>query len=102
MRCRRLPWRGRIRCAGRDALDEAHQLDVEERHAQLEAGRHRHLVVADQDAVGQEHARVEVERLLEQVAPGHVAEHRARRRSRSSWASSPLAAQQRPRAPARR
>ena len=73
-RCRRLPARGRIALLGGDALDEAHQLHVEERDAQLEARGHRHLVVADQEPVGQEHARVEVERLLEQAAAGHVAE----------------------------
>ena len=67
--------RGRTRPLRGDALDEAHQLDVEERHAQLEARGHRHLVVADQDAVGEEHAGVEVERLLEQAAAGDVAEH---------------------------
>ena len=53
---------------GGDALDKAHQLEVEERHPQLEAGGHRHLVVAEQDAVTQEHAGVEVESLLEQIA----------------------------------
>ena len=58
-----------------DALDEAHQLDVEERHALLQPRRHRHLVVAEQDAVGQEHARVEVQRLLKQRPAGDVAEH---------------------------
>ena len=76
--------------ARRDALDEAHQVDVEERHAQLEAGRHGHLVVADQDPVGQEHARVEVERLLEQVAAGDAAPGRpAAVWRRSASASSP-------------
>ena len=51
-------------------------------------GGHRHLVVADQDAVGQEHARVEVERLLEQIAAGDVRRaRRARERARSSSAS---------------
>ena len=65
---------------GGDALHEAHQLEVEERHAQLEAGGHRHLVVAEQDPVRQEHVRVHVERLLEQAAVGHVAEDLARAR----------------------
>ena len=67
--------RARARAARGDPLDEPHQLHVEERHAQLEARGHRHLVVADQDAVGEEEVRVEVERLLEQAAIRHVAEH---------------------------
>ena len=62
---------------GGDPLDEAHQLDVEERNAQLEARGHGHLVVAQKNSVGQEHARVQVERLFEQAAPRHVAEHAA-------------------------
>ena len=59
----------------RDPLHEAHQLDVEERDALLEARRHRHLVRADEQVVRQEQVRVEVERLLEQVAAVHVGEH---------------------------
>ena len=58
-------------------------------------GGHRHLVAADQQAVGQEQVRVEVERLLEQVAVGDVGEHVARRaRARSAAASLARAADQ--------
>ena len=74
-RCSRLPLRGPHAHPGGDPLDEAHQLDVEERHALLEARRHRHLVRAHQQVVRQEQVGVEVERLLEQVAAAHVREH---------------------------
>ena len=74
--------------APRDPFHEAHQLAVEERHAQLEAGGHRHLVVAEQDGVREDEASVAVERPLEEVAPTSPSTSRARA-SRSCSASSP-------------
>ena len=63
-----------------NAFDKAHELDVEERDPLLEAGGHGHLVAADQQARGQEHARVEVEGLGQQVTVGHVGEQVGRLR----------------------
>ena len=87
-RCRRLPCARAHPLPRGNALDEAHQLDVEERHPLLQARRHRHLVGADQQAVREEHVGVQVERLLHQAAVANVAEHVVARAAVRSAAAS--------------
>ena len=71
---------------GRQRERELDELVVEKRHARLDRVRHRHLVDAHQEQLGEPLLQLEVGHLLEQVGAGARARPRARsaRRPRTS------------------
>ena len=96
---RYLPSPSRNFIRSRERERELDELVVEERHASLDRGRHRHLVDPHQEQLGQPLLELEVGHLLQQVGAGTLAlglAPRAARRRRTE--SAPLAAVARARA----